>query len=474
MIHSPTTGLRTRRGGPLTSRPRRLRPRAPWIPLCGFLALACLAPEGPECGPGAVADPNLVLPGTPGLADPATAAACGKRRRALARAVGDGLLLFASGAEPERGRYLADDDFHYLVGPCGQDCLLLLEARAGELVEERLYLPAHDAQFERWNGPRLAPGPAAAELIGIASTRELSQLAPDLEELLGKPGAEGRGGTLAYAVGDAAALLEEHGYSVQSPRKFLNPLQAVKGEAELNALRAAVDITCASLADAFAVALPGAFEYTAEAAIEGGFRRRGAAALAFPSICGSGPATCILHYRKNDRRLADGDLLVMDVGAKYLHYCADVTRTIPVNGRFTARQREIYDLVWQAQQKAAAALKPGITLRTVDRVARDYLKEAGYGQAFLHGVGHHLGLRVHDVPGFRGPFKLGMVVTLEPGIYLKDEALGVRIEDDYLITEDGAELLSGAIPSRSDLLEAYLARIRGKSDSPPAPKKSKE
>ncbi len=449
----------------------------------GLLPVACRAPRGgPWVSPrpvsvGAVADANLALPGTPGLPDPATPEACRGRRRDLARAAGDGLLLFAGGSEPERGRFLAQDDFHYLVGACGQDAVLLLLAEAGELIEVRLYLPAFDAHHERWNGPRLAPGEAATRQTGISDTRPLDQLAGDLDALLGTalPLTAGRAATtICYAAGTALEIIEERGHSATSPRELLNPLQAVKSAGEMDALRAAVRITCASLADACAVALPGAFEYTAEAAIEGGFRRRGAAALAFPSNCGAGPSTCILHYRENGRRLADGDLLIMDVGAKYLHYCADVTRTIPVNGRFTPRQREIYELVWQAQQRAAAALRPGLTLRDIDRVARDYLQQQGYGAAFMHGVGHHLGLRVHDVPGFRGPFQAGMVVTVEPGIYLKEESLGVRIEDDYLITEEGAELLSGSIPSRWDLLEAYLAKIRVNSDSPAPPSQPME
>jgi Xaa-Pro aminopeptidase len=432
-----------------------------------FALAACAAPPAAVTGfPGAVADGELVLPGDPGIDDPATPEACRARRRALAAAVGNGLLLFSSGTTPERGRFLAENDFHYLVGPCGEDALLLLSVADGELAEERLYLPAYDARHERWNGPRLAPGPAATARTGMADTRPLSASEEDVGALLA-------GGAICYATGSAAERLEEAGVEAKSPREFLNQLQSVKDQGEMAALRQAVAITCASLADAFAVALPGAFEFTAEAAIEGGFRRRGAAALAFPSICASGPNTCTLHYRRNGRRLEAGDLLLLDVGAKYRHYCADVTRTIPVSGRFTQRQREIYDLVWEAQQRAAGALRPGVTFKDVNRVAREYLEAAGYGDAFLHGVGHHLGLRVHDVPGFHGPFQVGMVVTVEPGIYLAEEALGVRIEDDYLITETGAEKLSGAIPSRSDLLEAYLTRIRA-SVSSAAPRASME
>jgi len=187
---------------------------------------------------------------------------------------------------------------------------------------------------------------------------------------------------------------------------------------------------------------------------------RGAEGLAFATICGSGPNSCCLHYRANDRRLEDGDLLVLDVGAKYRLYCADVTRTIPVSGRFTPRQREVYAHVYAASRAAAKVLKPGASLRAAHEVAAAYLEEHGLGAYFPHSVGHGLGLLVHDAPGLEDVLEPGMVVTIEPGVYIAEESLGVRIEDDYLITDTGAELLSGELPARPDELEAFLASLR--------------
>jgi Xaa-Pro aminopeptidase len=210
------------------------------------------------------------------------------------------------------------------------------------------------------------------------------------------------------------------------------------------------------------IAVPGAYEFQAEAAVEGGFRRRGAEFLAFPSICGSGINACYLHYRENNRRLEEGDLLLLDVGANYEGYCADVTRTIPVSGRFTDRQREVYQLVWEAQQLAEARLRPGVTMRELHEAVVGFFDEHGVRRHFKHGLGHQLGVRVHDVPGFRGPLEPGMVVTIEPGLYLVEEALGVRIEDDFVVTEDGCRRLSDAIPSAPEALEAYLARLRSR------------
>ena len=208
--------------------------------------------------------------------------------------------------------------------------------------------------------------------------------------------------------------------------------------------------------------MPGAYEYTAEALIESGFRRRGASGPGFPSIAGSGINTCVLHYRDNVRQLQEGDLLVMDVGALTHGYCADVTRTIPVSGRFTPRQREIYTAVYRASREAAAVLRPGATLRDAHEVATESLKQSGdLHEYFLHSVGHGLGMRVHDAPSARTELRPGMIVTIEPGVYIAEEALGVRIEDDYLITEDGAELLSDDLPADPAELEAFLAQIRG-------------
>ncbi len=424
------------------------------LPLLACLSLAlsgCLVPGAARVG--GVADPSLVLPGARSTPVPSTAEATAARRRAVARSLGSGLLLVASGPEV-KGRFEADPDFWWLTGVNEPEAALLLVIDQGEVAQERLYLRSTSASEALWDGAGLGLGPGTVELTGIASVAARDSLGADLGVLLaGEP--------RVYAEGEASlALFGELSAEPASPRAALSRLQAVKEPAELAALQTAVDITLASLADAFVIARPGAWEFQAEAAIEAGFRRRGASFRAFPSICGSGPNGCVLHYRDNERQLGAGELLLMDVGARYGGYCADVTRTIPVSGEFTPRQRELYELVLATQRLCEAALRPGVTMRDVHQVAVRSFEDAGYREAFRHGVGHHLGLRTHDAPGFRGPLEPGMVVTLEPGLYLPDEGIGIRIEDDYLVTEDGARKLSGALPSDPDALEAYLARLR--------------
>jgi Xaa-Pro aminopeptidase len=249
------------------------------------------------------------------------------------------------------------------------------------------------------------------------------------------------------------------GRGAGSLRQLLSAQRLVKSEAEIACLVASIDITGAALRNCLVEIRPGAFEYQAQAALESTFKRLGAERPGFSSIFGSGPNSVTLHYDKNRRQMQDGDLMVIDVGAKYQYYCADVSRTVPVNGRFTQRQREIYEIVLAAQTAAALAAKPGMTIKDLDTIARKVITDAGYGEYFLHSVGHWIGLDVHDVGG-RVPIVEGCLFTIEPGIYIADEELGVRIEDDYLMTADGALRLSVGMPSDPDELMALMASAR--------------
>jgi len=395
------------------------------------------------------------LPDAPiALSAPTGAKRCTQRRHLVAREMGEGLLILEAG-ESSDGRFRAADDFHWLTGVAVPGAILVLEASAGRLARERLYLPAFDARHELWNGPRLAPGSAASTATGIADTRPLSQFEFDAHTLVTEADRVAGSGPRAHSVSAAA------GVKLERERQWFKDPQSVKDAGEIAAVRAAVDITQASLAEAFAVAVPGAWEFTVEAVVEAGFRRRGAQGPAFSSICGSGPNTCYLHYRDNQRQLEAGDLLIVDVGAKFQYYCSDLTRTIPVNGKFTPRQREIYEVVYEASRMAASLLKPGAKMREVHLATEKFLAKRGFDRNYFpHSVGHGVGLRVHDFPWKEDVLRPGMIVTIEPGLYLPKESLGIRIEDDYLITAEGAELLSDDLPSHPDDIEALLAALR--------------
>src|SRR5690625_1108487 len=402
------------------------------------------------------------------------------RRAALLERIDDGIALVRSadpreqqGDYPQDGEYREDNDFFYLTGLEAPGGWLLLSG-TDELV--RLYLPARDPEMERWTGPTLGPGPEAAEWAGISEVRALSDLACDLAELRRgsaeavpvyiKPGRSQVCERLAEVTEQSCTeLLGVSETDTRDLRPHLAALRLIKDEDELRRLRRAIEITTDAQRAAMRSVRPGLWEYEIEALIEYTFRKSGAERVGFPSIIGSGPNSTILHYDKSRREMEYGDLVVMDIGAEYGYYTADVTRTIPVSGKFTPRQREIYDLVLGAQEAAFAATKPGVTVGQLNQIARNYIRDNSgdlCGQVtcdryFVHGLSHWLGLDVHDVGDYSTPLAPGMVLTIEPGIYLPEEGFGVRIEDDFLVTEDGAELLSAGAPRQADEIEKLMA-----------------
>jgi len=256
------------------------------------------------------------------------------------------------------------------------------------------------------------------------------------------------------------------GRDVRNLRPLVDSMRLVKDADEIARMRKAVDISAAGHVVAMQTARPGMWEYEIEAAVESAFRRNGADRLGYPSIVGSGPNSTTLHYDVSRRQTRDGDLVVVDAGAEWGQYTADVTRTFPVNGKFTPRQKAVYDLVLATQQAAFDSTRPGATMAQLNRLARDYMRahsgtlcgEQSCDAYFIHGLGHWLGMDVHDVGDYSTPLKPGMVLTLEPGIYLAAEALGVRIEDDVLVTATGAEWLSAKAPKTTAEIERLMSR----------------
>jgi Xaa-Pro aminopeptidase len=215
---------------------------------------------------------------------------------------------------------------------------------------------------------------------------------------------------------------------------------------------------------------PGEYEYEIAAVMVGTYLMDGCRRSAYAPIVGSGPNSTTLHYSRNSRRMDAGEVVVMDVAAECDSYASDITRTLPANGRFTPRQREIYEVVLGAQRAAIAAVKPGMTLGrstpgSLYKIAYDYIDSHGkdlrgdpLGKYFIHGLSHHVGLDVHDASDTTAPLKAGMVITVEPGVYIPEENIGIRIEDIVLVTETGARVLSAALPTDPDEIERALAQ----------------
>jgi Xaa-Pro aminopeptidase len=251
-------------------------------------------------------------------------------------------------------------------------------------------------------------------------------------------------------------------------------MRRIKSASEIALLQKAIDITGEAQHDIALNLKPGMYEYEVQAILEAAFTRNGSERPGFPSIVGSGLYSTILHYEENHKKIDPGDLVVCDIGAEYSLYTADITRTYPASGKFTPRQREIYQLVLDTQSAAAAHWKPGMTNLDLHTFAVDYLRksplrakdtdgrEYTMDHFFIHGLGHLLGMDVHDVADGIHQLQPGEVFTIEPGVYIQTEKLGVRIEDDYLVMPGGTlQKLSGKIPSAADEIERLMARKKG-------------
>jgi Xaa-Pro aminopeptidase len=374
-----------------------------------------------------------------------------RRKALLALLPRDAVVLVSAGPRgsdlmPFRPR----PDFLYLSGQREAELSLLLSAE-----DDVLFAPPKDERHELWNGRRIAPGSQEAAASGFAEV--VSTGAPRVERL---KAALARGGPLFVAGVDTSVLERELGRAVpvQGASPHIARLRGLKDEHEVALLERAIAITSSALHEAIRSVEPGFHEFEAQSIIEYVFARHGAQRPGFASIVGSGPNTCTIHYQDNRRRMRAGDLLIMDVGAELWGYTADVTRTVPVSGTFTKRQREIYEVVLRAQEAGFAAVRPGATISQVHAAARAVIAKAGYAAFFQHGTSHWLGMDVHDVGAYDRPFEPGMVLTVEPGIYLADEALGVRIEDDVVVTKDGYRLLSGGVPRDVAGIEALMAK----------------
>jgi len=390
------------------------------------------------------------------------------------------VAIFFSGEELNLVPFDPDPNFYYFTGVESAGAALLI-ATSPQKADETLLLPAPDAAAERWTGKVLTAGTLSrpdaepdVERKGVMQQTGFGSVAAfhQLEQALVRPLRAARALYLDFPQ-DAIAgpigqtqLFSEH---IRRRYPFLQlrhlghlagGLRRNKDAHELKRMRAAGDITGEAHAAVSRALKPGMKEYELQALIEYVFRARGAQRLAFPSIVGSGPFSCILHYGRNDRTMRAGDLVVCDIGARKDLYCADVTRTYPVSGKFTKRQRQVYEVVLGALYAATAAVKPGVMVHEVHKAAYDFIEKAGFAKYFFHGTSHFLGLEAHDVGSYSEPLEVGSVITVEPGIYIAGEELGVRIEDDVVVTAKGCEVLTADIPREAKAIEKALAAPR--------------
>jgi Xaa-Pro aminopeptidase len=392
------------------------------------------------------------------------------RRQKVAKALGGAaaaVVLAGEGAPPLLGQWRPDFHFLYLTGIDDEPGAAVLFDPSAEDPKRRcvLFLRSLDVERERWDGYRQPIGTPLREGTGFQTVMRSGALAGLLTA------AARRTKRLACLhalsvypspVSPDLAVFKQVAERVPGTRfedrsELMPSLRAIKSPAELALMKKAVEATVGGYAQMLRMLRPGVSEADVDHALTHGYLAGGGSGVAYNSIVGSGLNGTVLHYMANNAQLEAGDLLVIDSAAEYLGYTSDVTRTFPVSGKFTPDQREVYEIVLRAQLAAIKALRPGARMIDADAAARGVIEKAGYGDSFIHGVGHPLGLQVHDVIPDH-PLKPGMVVTIEPGIYLPERKMGVRIEDDLLITARGSQNLTAAIPKTVAEVEAAMGK----------------
>ncbi|CAI8038609.1 Xaa-Pro aminopeptidase [Geodia barretti] len=413
-----------------------------------------------------------------------------------------GAIILTAGHDAARNndvdhQYRQPSSFWYLTGFDEPDAVAVL--RPGSHTPYTLFVRPYDPTFEIWVGYRAGVGGAVGALEANAAY-SIDQLDSQLPKLLAEYD------TIYYALGSddrvdgiiSALVQRRRGMAqrgakpirrIEDPTTQVDAMRQIKTNDEIALLQRAIDITAHGFDAAMRTAAPGVHEYEVQAALERPFRQLGSPRNGYPSIVAGGANACVLHYVRNRDALGPDDLLLIDAGAEYGFYTADVTRTWPVSGKFTAPQRAVYELTLEAQRKAIADVKPGAGFDDVHRTATRTLVQGlvdlgvmsgsvdgimerqSYRDYYMHGTSHWLGLDVHDSGPYRddrGQIRLrpGMVLTVEPGLYFGPQAkqapdiyrgIGIRIEDDVLVTEDGFRVLSEAIPKDPDEMEAIVS-----------------
>jgi Xaa-Pro aminopeptidase len=371
-----------------------------------------------------------------------------QERRAELRKSLDGVMVLFGAEEPDdlHTSFFQESNFLYLSGWREPGAVMLLTKGS-----EILFLPPRDFRMELYTGRKLGPDNAdAPKQTGFDKVMPKSALQTTFLGLIDQarriytiPG-DPRGQKLK-----SLAVFHDEADAAQ----VIARRRMVKSPAEIDLITKATDITVEAHLAGWKKTRPGVWEYEIAAAMTNVYFELGCERSAYAPIVGSGPNSVILHYMSNHRQVDSGETVVADVGAECSDYATDVTRTVPAGGKFTARQRELYEIVLGAQNAAIAAIKPGVRLATLQLIASDYLNTHGrdlhgqpLGKYFVHGLGHYVGLDVHDPGDLSVPLRAGTIITIEPGIYIPEESIGIRIEDIVLVTEDGSKVLSAALP----------------------------
>jgi Xaa-Pro aminopeptidase len=365
-----------------------------------------------------------------------------------------------------QGRWIADPMFRYLTGLDYEGGAAILFDPSAEDPARRisLFLSPRDVETERWDGTRESLDSAFKSRTGFTNAKRTPYLPGLLSQAARRTKRLACLHPFASYTADVSPDLEIFhkiaqripGVAIEDQTQLLPSMRAVKSSAELALMERAVTATAAGFEACLGAIMPGMREKDVADLLLTAYHAHDCEP-AYELIVGAGLNGTVLHYIDNSAVIAQADLIVMDCAASYRGYASDVTRTLPASGVFSAEQREVYEVVLEAELAGIAAARPGATYTDVDAAARAVIEKAGYGDAFIHGTSHPVGIEVHDITP-DGPLKPGMVITVEPGIYLPERGFGVRIEDDVLITAAGNRDLTSAVPKTVEAIEGAMRR----------------
>lgn len=406
-----------------------------------------------------------------------------RRQEVLEKMEKNAVLVLFSGIEThvsndEYAPFEANRNFFYLTGLRRERMALVMDKAAEKTI---LYIEEADPAVVRWTGKKVSVE-EAKEITGIDTVRYIANFEADMDRIM-------RRGDVAYLYFDCFRYQLEDmpdynvikadeyakkylGVAIKNLHPIVAEMRMQKDADEVALIKEAVRVTDEGLKNVLKNLKPGQKEYQAQADFEYIVYYLGGERPSFATIAGSGMNGTMLHYETNRDTCKDGDLILLDLGTKWEGYCSDITRTYPINGKYTERQRQVYDIVLKANRAVVEAAKPGVTTLELNNICKKVLaegcielglikEESEIGKYYMHGVAHHLGIDVHDVTvPANDKLRPGAVITDEPGLYIDEWEIGIRIEDDLLITEDGCEVLSEGIMRDPDEIEAFMAACR--------------
>lgn len=406
-----------------------------------------------------------------------------KRRKALAEQLEDkSMMILFSGEAPRRSadqlyEYTPERSFYYLTG-IDRPNMILLMTKENDDVGEILFIEKGNETLEKWIGKRMSKEEAKkccaiddiaydedfySRLGSLLIRKELTQLYLNIERH-SKDEADTKSITFAEEIRKKYPHL-----FIKNCYPMISRMRTIKDEAEVENIKKAIEITRLGIEALMENAKPDMMEYQLETYYDQTIKYNGVKSKAFQTIAAAGHNATVLHYESNDTKINDRDLILFDLGCEWEYYCSDISRTFPINGKFTDRQKELYNIVLKVEEAAIAYVKPGITWNELNQYAKDLLikeckaiglieEDSEIAEYYYHGIGHYLGLDTHDV-GYRDQvLEPGMVITIEPGLYISEENIGIRIEDDILVTEDGYENLSSNIIKTVNEIEGFMTK----------------